>query len=134
MPEFDPDTLSPDEMLIAEYNYIAQTAFQANEDRSRVTSFYFVSVGSLVAFLAPLTAVQRQLSALGGVALGTRPDGWRWGGMIYYAPDDPALFIPKRFGIGQTFNFARPAAWLILVLLVVAPIGIAFTSMLLSRR
>jgi len=92
------------------------------------------AVGSLVAFLAPLTAVQRQLSALGGVALGTRPDGWRWGGMIYYAPDDPALFIPKRFGIGQTFNFARPAAWLILVLLVVVPIGIAFTSMLLSRR
>lgn len=41
--------LTPDEMLQGEYKYIAQTAFQANEDRSRVTSFYFVSVGSLVA-------------------------------------------------------------------------------------
>ncbi|MBI3205510.1 MAG: DUF1648 domain-containing protein [Myxococcales bacterium] len=92
------------------------------------------AVGSLVAFLAPLAAVQRELTALGGVALGTRPDGWRWGGMIYYAPDDPALFIPKRIGIGQTFNFARPAAWLILIVLLVVPIGIAFTSMLLSRR
>jgi hypothetical protein len=49
MPQLDPEALSPDDMLIAEYNYIAQTAFQANEDRSRVTSFYFVSVGSLVA-------------------------------------------------------------------------------------
>ena len=41
--------LNPDEMLQGEYKYIAQTAFQANEDRSRVTSFYFVSVGSFVA-------------------------------------------------------------------------------------
>lgn len=41
--------LSPDEILQAEYDYIAQCAFQANEDRARVASFYFVSVGSLVA-------------------------------------------------------------------------------------
>ncbi len=49
MPKPDPVKLAPDDMLIAEFNYIAQTAFQANEDRARVTSFYFVSVGSLVA-------------------------------------------------------------------------------------
>jgi len=41
--------LDRDEMLLAEFNYIANTAFQANEDRSRVTSFYFVSTGSLIA-------------------------------------------------------------------------------------
>jgi MFS family permease len=41
--------LNSDEILKAEYDYIASTVFQANEDRSRVTSFYFVSVGSLVA-------------------------------------------------------------------------------------
>ena len=41
--------LNPDEILKAEYDYIATTVFQANEDRSRVASFYFVSVGSLVA-------------------------------------------------------------------------------------
>jgi MFS family permease len=41
--------LDPDEILKAEYNYIATTVFQANEDRSRVASFYFVTVGSLVA-------------------------------------------------------------------------------------
>lgn len=39
----------PNQMLQAEFEYIANTAFQANEDRSRVTSFYFVSTGSLVA-------------------------------------------------------------------------------------
>jgi len=41
--------LSPDEILQAEYDYIAQCAFQANEDRARVASFYLVSVGSLIA-------------------------------------------------------------------------------------
>ena len=45
----DPELIIPDDILIAEYEYIADTANQANEDRSRVASFYFVSVGSIVA-------------------------------------------------------------------------------------
>jgi hypothetical protein len=40
-----------DELLAAEYNYIAQTAAQSNEDRARVSSFYMLAVGSLVAAL-----------------------------------------------------------------------------------
>lgn len=43
--------LSSEELMLAELNYISQTAFQANEDRARVTSFYLVAVGSLVAAL-----------------------------------------------------------------------------------
>jgi hypothetical protein len=38
-----------DELLAAEFNYIAQTAMQANEDRARVSSFYLIAVGSLIA-------------------------------------------------------------------------------------
>ena len=45
----DPELIIPDDILIAEYEYIADTAQQANEDRSRVASFYLVSVGSIVA-------------------------------------------------------------------------------------
>jgi hypothetical protein len=41
--------LNADDILKAEYDYIASTVFQANEDRSRVLSFYLVTVGSLVA-------------------------------------------------------------------------------------
>jgi hypothetical protein len=37
--------------LVAEYEYIANSAIQANEDRARVASFYLVAVGSLVAAL-----------------------------------------------------------------------------------
>ena len=40
-----------DELLAAEYNYIAQTATQANDDRARVSSFYLIAVGSLLAAL-----------------------------------------------------------------------------------
>jgi F0F1-type ATP synthase assembly protein I len=40
-----------DELLAAEFNYIAQTAAQAHEDRARVSSFYLVAVGSLLAGL-----------------------------------------------------------------------------------
>ena len=42
-------TLKPDEILTAEFAYTVQSAFQANEDRARVTSFYLVSVGSFIA-------------------------------------------------------------------------------------
>ncbi|HEY5728992.1 MAG TPA: hypothetical protein VIS72_03015 [Anaerolineales bacterium] len=40
-----------DELLAAEFAYIAQTASQANEDRARVSSFYMIAVGSLIAAL-----------------------------------------------------------------------------------
>jgi hypothetical protein len=43
--------LVPGDILIAEYKYIAQGIFQANEDRSRVASFYMVAFGSFIAAL-----------------------------------------------------------------------------------
>lgn len=46
-----PAPVELDELLAAEYNYIAQTANQANEDRARVSSFYLIAVGSLIAAL-----------------------------------------------------------------------------------
>ena len=32
-------------------------------------------------------------------------------GVFYVNPNDPALFLPERFGIGWTINWGRPAAW-----------------------
>jgi hypothetical protein len=51
MPDEKIPPVELDELLAAEYNYISQTANQANEDRARVSSFYLVAVGSLVAAL-----------------------------------------------------------------------------------
>jgi uncharacterized membrane protein len=36
------------------------------------------------------------------------PNAWR--GPFYVDRDDPALFVPKRFGVGYTFNFGNPLA------------------------
>ena len=36
-------------------------------------------------------------------------------GSFYFNPNDPAVFIEKRFGIGWTINFARPESWLTLI-------------------
>lgn len=43
--------LSSEELLKIEFDYIARNAFQADEDRARVSSFYLVAVGSLIAAL-----------------------------------------------------------------------------------
>jgi hypothetical protein len=40
-----------DEILKTEFEYIARTAFQADEDHARVSSFFLVAVGSLIAAL-----------------------------------------------------------------------------------
>ncbi|HXO26640.1 MAG TPA: DUF5808 domain-containing protein [Thermoanaerobaculia bacterium] len=50
----------------------------------------------------------------------------RWkAGIFYVNPDDPALFVQKRLGIGYTLNFAHPLSWLILGLSILAPLAVA---------
>lgn len=53
------------------------------------------------------------------------PDTCWHGGIFYYNSQDPALLVGKRSGVGWTFNFAHPMAWLILALLVAVPVAIA---------
>jgi uncharacterized membrane protein len=65
----------------------------------------------------------------GGSIVGDRtPDQcWR-AGLFYVNRDDPAVLVEKRFGIGYTLNFGRPAAWLLLasiLALTAVPIAIA---------
>lgn len=80
-------------------------------------------IAPLAVYLRPLTRVQDDIRTLAGSdVLGTRPEGWRAGGLIYYAPEDPALFVPKKLGIGQTLNFGRPGAWIFIGSLTVLPL------------
>jgi uncharacterized membrane protein len=55
---------------------------------------------------------------------GTPDACWKLG-LVYFNPDDPALFVEKRIGIGYTINFARGTAWAILVLTLILPLGLA---------
>ncbi len=57
--------LDKDEILQSEFKYITQNAFQSNEDRSRFSSYYFVTVGSFVAaVLGSPTALNQKSVAL----------------------------------------------------------------------
>ncbi|HUJ28098.1 MAG TPA: DUF5808 domain-containing protein [Myxococcales bacterium] len=55
------------------------------------------------------------------------PAAWR-AGIFYYDPADPALFVPKRSGLGYTFNFGRPSAIILAIALIVLPIAIAVVT------
>jgi uncharacterized membrane protein len=39
-------------------------------------------------------------------------------GIFCSNPDDPALVVPKRFGVGYTLNFGNPWSWAVLAKLV----------------
>lgn len=45
------DFIEHQDFIVAEYNYMAQTAFQAHEDRARVSEFFLVSFGTFIAAL-----------------------------------------------------------------------------------
>jgi len=47
---------------------------------------------------------------------------WRFKA-LYFNPDDPALFVPVRSGVGWTVNFGRPRAVAFLVIFVVLGVG-----------
>lgn len=43
-------------------------------------------------------------------------------GAVYYNRGDRAILVPKRFGVGWTFNFANPISWIILAVLLLLPV------------
>jgi uncharacterized membrane protein len=57
---------------------------------------------------------------------GTPDECWKLG-QFYYNPDDPALMVERRFGIGYTVNFGNRLSWLlmgVLLLIVIAPMAL----------
>ncbi len=73
-------------------------------------------------------------AAAGGGGFGLLDERhWR-AGVFYVNPEDPSLMVPKRYGIGYTLNFARPAAWLLMVLLLAVPLGVAAWVLLHALR
>jgi uncharacterized membrane protein len=52
---------------------------------------------------------------------GTLDECWKFG-MLYFNPDDAALWVEKRAGIGYTMNFAHISAWIIMALILLVPI------------
>jgi hypothetical protein len=49
------------------------------------------------------------------------PGAWH-GGLFYADRNDPALFVPKRSGLGYTFNFGHPGAIVLTILTLILPL------------
>ena len=78
------------------------------------------AAGAVIAILAVFAlAVQSGGSRSGSASesgRGNPDDCWKYG-VFYFNRDDPALFVPKRFGLnlGYTLNFANRWSWVVLV-------------------
>jgi len=61
------------------------------------------------------------------------PDSAWIGGLFYYNPDDPALFVEKRYSLGWTVNFGHPQARLILIGLLLVPLVLSLLPVLFQH-
>ena len=87
---------------------------------------FLAIAGPIVVFLPPLTRVQREMRRIAGTNVpGTDLAQWRAGGLVYWAPDDPSIVVPKRIGIGSTLNMAHPVSWILIGAVVVIPLLIS---------
>jgi uncharacterized membrane protein len=74
--------------------------------------------------LAPIllvAALTTLLLALG--RKGPRPPEEAWRGVFYSNTGDPALLVPKRYGIGYTLNFGNPWSWVVMLLILAAALA-----------
>ncbi len=62
-----------------------------------------------------------------------RDDDRYWSaGIFYNNPGNPALFVPKRFGLGWTLNFGHPQAKLFLIGVLVGILVLSLLPVLIS--
>lgn len=60
-------------------------------------------------------AVRRLLDAAADGGMQVDDDRFWKLGVFYLNRDDPALFVPRRFGVGWSVNWGRPGAWGIII-------------------
>ena len=92
-----------------------------------------IVVGSIVISLVYGQGGSRVFSRMAASERLLADDDEHWKlGVFYYNPDDASLFLPERFGIGWTMNWARPAVWAIMLaglVLTVAFVAAVMTLM-----
>lgn len=96
---------------------------------------WFAAIQAWFTLTQPSRAVWAPIAATAAIAIfaimliryhqaaGDRaPDScWKLG-IIYFNPADPSMFIPKRFGVGYTFNFGNRWSWVVFALVLVPAI------------
>lgn len=104
--------------------------FQLQSGIVMLVSLLFPSLIIIMAFVLSLTTGQggrliNRTSPGGGTTAVNDDRYWKLG-FVYYNPNDPALFVEKRMGIGWTVNFARPAAWMVTAGILIAVLAAIF--------
>jgi uncharacterized membrane protein len=122
-------------MLTAEYFTILPPVFGLLQAPALAMQVW--SVALLLTVLSFVISLMRagqggtRLSAAVQAPIGDRTADARWiGGLIYFNPTDPALFVEKRMGVGWSLNFGNPWSWAPLM----AVAGIVVLGLLLVQR
>lgn len=89
----------------------------------------FLLLASCVYFIIRLVRIDRALKRTAGrvyVQRGRDAAHWYAGGLFYYNPDDPSLFVEKMVGFGYTFNMANRLVYLYLAYILLLPLIISW--------
>jgi len=97
---------------------------------------FLVGAGLLLLLWAAASGVRRISAALAAVrASGHGEQVKGYGAMFYRNPEDPRLWVPKLFGVGQTLNMAHRASWWIFAAVLAVPaLAVALVLLLAPRR
>jgi uncharacterized membrane protein len=119
--------------LIAEYAIALAIGFSVwhpgELPNFRILVFGILFPSILVALLA-VRLTRRAAAPEAGLSEPQSPSPWR-AGVFYVNADDPALWVPKRTGLGWTLNFAHPLAWVVMAAILGVAIGIPLVALLL---
>ncbi len=89
--------------------------------------FFLLSLAMLVVVAIALFLPLRRSRIQPDVSSQRRPSGpifrdderYWFAGVLYYNPDDPDAFVPKRFGFGWTINFGHPLGKVLAALMII---------------
>ncbi len=76
-------------------------------------------IGATIAMIIPV--IRASSDPDGSGAERTPDQAWKWG-LFYYNPDDPALMVEKRMGIGYTLNFGNRLSWVLTAVVLAIPL------------
>jgi uncharacterized membrane protein len=75
---------------------------------------WVIALSPMVILIPIIIVIANKMSELGEPMDPTPNECWK-GGIFYYNPNDAALFVEKREGLGYTFNFANRWSWVLLL-------------------
>lgn len=59
-------------------------------------------------------------------------DRYWYGGIFYNNPDDPDVFVPKRYGLGWTVNLGNPQGRLFMIVILLLPLVMLILTILIA--